>query len=280
MPYLVGSELSRFIERIWLHLTGLLCMLVFLVAPVQAGTFSVCVSDEAFPPFTFPSREGDSQRLIRLAVEHHGWGVEFVALPWRRCLAGVEQGSFSAVAGVAATPEYLAFMAFPNSSGQPDQRRALGITRLVVYRPLGSLAGWDGQRFTGLAKPVLYLSGRTTLKALLARMGIPAIDTARASSQLAHMLFKGRGSLAIDHDYQVAQLFALPEFQGRFEVLPVPFGEAPIFLGVGLRLYDRRPRLVEAVWDEIGVLRHAAGPLVRPHWQSGSPAHPVAHGRR
>ncbi|TWC30557.1 hypothetical protein FBY03_12347 [Pseudomonas sp. SJZ079] len=56
------------------------------------ATLSVCISDEAFPPFTFPDREGSSQQLIRQAAERQGWRVNFVPQPWRRCLAGVDGG--------------------------------------------------------------------------------------------------------------------------------------------------------------------------------------------
>lgn len=249
-----------------LCLNGLLALCLPLAAPAAATSLTVCISDEAFPPFTSPHQEGESQQRIRLAVERQGWQVEFLAMPWRRCLAGVQHDLYDAIAGVAATPEYQAFMAFPRRDGQLDQARALGVTRLVVFRPVGGSAGWNGQRFSRMAKPVLYLSGRATLKALLAHRGTPADDTAKTSTQLALMLLKGRGSLAIDHDYQVAQLAAMPAFQGRLEVLPAPLGEAPVYLAVGWHLYERHRPLIEAVWDELGALQQATGPTPAPLW--------------
>lgn len=267
-------------RRLCSRLAALLLLLLCLVAPLQAGTLSVCVSDEAFPPFTFPDHDGESQTRIRLAVERQGWQVVFVALPWRRCLAGVQQGTYGAVAGATATAEYLSFMAFPQRAGQPDRRRALGVTRLVVFRPAGGSAEWDGQHFSGLTKPVLYLSGRSALRLLLAREQVPAVDTARTSTQLALMLLKGRGDLAIDHESQVAGLLALPEFQGRFEVLPALLGEAPIYLAVGGPLYQRRQQLIEAIWDELAALARAAGPARRPLLQAGSRAPPLTPERR
>lgn len=236
-------------------LRHLLYLLLVLVAPAQALTLSVCVSDEAFPPFTYPHRDGESQARIRLASERQGWQVKFVALPWRRCLSGVQQKTYDAIAGVAVTAEYQGFMAFPQRAGRPDQARALGVTRLVVFRPAGGAALWDGQRFSQLEKPVLYLSGRAAIQALLARTGTPADDTAKTSTQLALMLLKGRGSLAIDHDSQVALLTSMPEFQGRFEVLSTPLGEAPIYLAVGRTLYEQQRQSIEAIWDELGVLQ-------------------------
>lgn len=127
-PCPVGDEPQRVGGRIRL---GLLCLLVCLVAPVRASPLAVCVSDVAFPPFTFPDREGEGQRLVRLASERQGWQVEFISRPWRRCLAGVEQGAFSAVVGAAATAQYRSFMAFPQYAGQPDAQRAGRTSRPV-----------------------------------------------------------------------------------------------------------------------------------------------------
>jgi hypothetical protein len=59
--------------------------------------------------------------------------------------------------------------------------------RLAVYRPSVSTAGWDGRDFSGLDRPVLYLSGRTAIKTVLESMGIVAVD---ASTQLAAMLLR------------------------------------------------------------------------------------------
>jgi len=54
-------------------------LLLCLGGPALAGNFSVCVSDEAFPPFTYPRHESESQKLIRRAAERQGLRVEFVA---------------------------------------------------------------------------------------------------------------------------------------------------------------------------------------------------------
>lgn len=260
MPFAeVGQVRSRFVRLRCQLFVGLL--LLCLGEPALAETFSVCVSDEPFPPFTDPLRESEIQRLIRQAGERQGLQVAFVALPWRRCLAGVQHTIYSAVAGAAATSEYLGAMAFPQRNGQPDPQRALGVTRIMALRLRNSRAGWDGLRFRGLDKPLLYLSGRTTLKVWLARMDVPAVDTARNSEQLALMLLKGRGSLAIDHDHQLEQLLTLPQFRGRLEILPKPVLEGSIYLAVGRQLYERNSEAVEAIWDDIGASLRTVGSL-------------------
>jgi len=133
------------------------------------------------------------------------------------------------------------------------------MTRIMVFRTRDSRADWDSRSFRGLDKPLLYLSGRTTLKVLLAGMGVPTVDTARNSKQLALMLLKGRGSLAIDHEHQVERLVAMPEFRGRLEVLPTPLAEGAIYLAVGRQVYERHSQIVEAIWNDIGALQHRRG---------------------
>ncbi|VXC12478.1 Polar amino acid transport system substrate-binding protein [Pseudomonas sp. 8AS] len=243
-----------------LGLPWLAGLLLCLGGSALAADFSVCVSDEEFPPFTHPRHESQSQQLIRRAAERQGLRVTFVAQPWRRCLAGVRRDLYSAVAGAAATTEYRQFMAFPLLAGEPDPRRALGTTRIVVFRTRGSHADWNGRRFRGLDKPLLYLSGRTTLKVLLEGMAVPTVDTARNSRQLALMLQKERGSLAIDHEHQVERLLAMPEFRGRLEVLPAPLAEGAIYLAVGRQVYESHSQTVEAIWNDIAAALPMNGP--------------------
>lgn len=241
--------------KAWHFLAVLL--LAGLSGVVQAQTLQVCVSDEPFPPFTAPDREERSQQLIRQAAELQGWQVSFIAKPWRRCLAGVEQDVYQAVAGVAATPEYRALMAFPQLGEQADPGRSLGLTRLLVYRLLGSEDDWDGQHFSILHKPVLYLAGRATLKARFAALDVDAVDAAHHSIQLARMLLNGRGSLVVDHEYQIRQLQTLPEFKDRLEVLPQPFADAQVYLAVSPRFYNSHQPQVETLWNQLGSWQRA-----------------------
>lgn len=236
-------------------------LLLCLVPPALADNFSVCVSDEAFPPFTYPRQESESQQLIRRAGERQGLRVMFVAQPWRRCLAGVEHDVYSAVAGAAATAEYRAYMVFPLLAGQPDPRRALGVTRIMVFRRRDSGADWDGRRFRGLDKPLLYLSGRTTLKVLLDGLDVPTDDTARNSRQLAAMLLKGRGSLALDHEHQVERLLAMQDFHGQLEALPKPLAEGAVYLAVSRQAYGRNRAGIEAIWQAIGASQPGPAPM-------------------
>lgn len=59
--------------------------------------------------------------------------------------------------------------------------------------------------------------------------------------------------------------------QLRLEVLPVPFGEASIYLAIGRRFHERRSHLVNVIWDEIAALRQTTGPSIGPLQNAGLP---------
>ena len=80
------------------------CLLLGLCppAPAAAEALRICVSDREYPPLTFPDRDGQAQYLIRRAAAQAGRRVEFVALPWRRCLQAAISGDLEGVATVTA----------------------------------------------------------------------------------------------------------------------------------------------------------------------------------
>jgi polar amino acid transport system substrate-binding protein len=259
-PFFGQTRLVLEWSRLALHVVSLPLLLMAAFWPGAASAslsrmLRVCVSDSPFLPFTHPTREAYGQRLVRQAVEHQGLALQFVTQPWKRCLQGVQRGIYAGVVGPAASLEYRSFLAFPRDREKVDGLRSLGVTTLVVYRRVGTQASWDGRRFEHIQGPVLYLSGRSTIRKKLDEHGVPSVDYARDSQQLALMLLNERGSLAIDHRSEVEKVIRLPEFQGHFDVLPVPFGKAHIYFAVGLDTYRQQRQLFEAIWTEIALLR-------------------------
>ena len=261
-------------SRLALQFVGLLLLLAALwpgtLLAATTSALQICVSDSPFPPFSHPIQEAEGQRVVRQAVERQGGTVEFVSQPWRRCLFGVQQGAYAGLVGTAATLEYRSFLAFPRLDGAIDTRRSLGATTLVVYRRVGSHGSWDGRDFQDMDGPVLYLSGRSALKHVFVKKHVESLDYARNSQQLALMLLNGRGSLAIDHQLDVQRITRMAEFQGQFEILPTPFGNADIYFAVGLDTYRQQRQLYEAIWSDIAVLR-AEAPTLGPQFRDTVP---------
>lgn len=211
----------------------------------------LCISDLDYPPFTYPDREGAAQRWIRQAVEARGGRVEFVPRPWRRCLVEVAEGRFEGVVGAAASQENRRRLVFPGSARQADSALALGITQMLAYRPRGSQAHWDGQRFRGLQGPVLFTAGISALRDALKRQGVPYSDAGHSPEAVARMLLHGRSNLAVDHDLRVRALLRRREFRERLEILPQPYAAAPVYLAINPRFYIEHTEQVAALWQSL-----------------------------
>lgn len=235
-------------------LCGLLMALA--LAPLgMAQILRVCVDDQPFPPLTFPDREGKAQSLIRQAAGHYGWAVEFISVPRRRCHAGVANGKYHALVPVAPSPGFGTSLVLPRRAGREDEGRSFGVLRAVLFRVRGTQAGWDGQRFSGLDTPVLYGSGSVALGDRLQQLDVPGDDSAKSLRQILVMLLMGRGQLGLGTEYQVKAALQEGGFDGRIEVLPVPFMQAPVYLGVGTDFYSAHQQTIEGIWNRIGELR-------------------------
>lgn len=220
-----------------------------------AQVLRVCIDDQPFPPLTFPDREGQVQYLIRQAASQQGWAVQFLSVPRRRCHAGVASGEYHAAAPVSATTGVLDNMILPELDGSPDAQRSFGVVRAVVFRVRGSQADWDGQRFSGLDKPVLYGSGLLTFKDRLEALKVPSDDSAKSLSQIMTLLVIGRGQIAVSTEYQTLAALKEGGLEDRIEVLPVPFMQSAVFLGVGRGFYAANQQVIERIWTTIGELR-------------------------
>lgn len=217
-------------------------------------SLQLCISDIDYPPFTYPAREGVAQRWIRHAVEAGGGRVAFVARPWRRCLVETAEGRFDGVVGAAASVENLRHLVFPGGAQRVDTSLAIGTTQILAYRPRGSRARWDGQRFHGLQGPVLFTAGISALRDALKRQGVPYNDAAPSPEAVARMLLHGRSNLALDHDLRVRALLKRREFMGRLEILPRPYASAPVYLAINPRFYIEHAEQVAALWQTVAEL--------------------------
>ena len=182
-------------------------------APVAAEQpLRICVSDHAYPPLTFPYRDGQAQYLIRRAAGEAGWQVEFVVLPWRRCLKAVTLGDLDGVATVADTPDNRSKLAMPLRRGRANSARSVGEVVAVAIRWRGSRVEWDGVSFRGLRTPVIHQAGTSAFSARLAELGQAGLDNANSPEKLMRMLLMGRAEVALGLEPRVSELLRQPQF--------------------------------------------------------------------
>lgn len=220
----------------------------------------LCIATEHYPPYTEPDAETPIQQRIRQAAASQGFGVEFIALPWRRCIYETQHDVMDGVVGLGDRIASEQGIRIPLKDGVVDRRRALGFVRFVFFRRSGDTVDWDGQQFQQLQGPVLCIGQVGELKLELARTGVAIEDTPRGPVELARMLLARRANLAVDSQGRLQELMAMPEFTGRLEMLEKPLGGRVSLLAIAPHLYAQYPQRIEALWDAYARLREAEEP--------------------
>ncbi|RFP13659.1 MULTISPECIES: hypothetical protein [unclassified Duganella] len=238
-------------------------------SPCAARTLAVCMGDRPFPPLFFLDHEGQAQWLVRKAVERQGDLVQFIAVPWRRCLQGLRTGTYAAALPVIGNLSFLPDYAFPMDPLGIDASRELARISHVVVRRVGSEADWDGGRFTHLAGPVLYPAGIVAVREALAALGVPGDDGSALEEQTLLKLLARKGDLAVIQSGVAQELLARAAFRDKLEILPQPLLSRPSYLAFNRAFHDADQRYVEAIWLEIKRLRGS------PEWRALAPA--LAH---
>lgn len=219
----------------------------------------VCIADEEVPPYTSVHQpEALGQTALREAAQRQGWQVQFNIRPWRRCLAETASGNFQAILPISLTAVTRPLLKFPERAGQPDLALVLGEMRVLAIRVRGNTAEWDGQHFSGLTGPVLYLGGLSVLDAFFARTGQASDSSAKTAQAMGRMLLAQRSNMAVDLEDRTLSLLAQDEFRDRLEVLPQPVLSGPIFLAIAPSFYAESPQVVEQLWRDMAQTFHAA----------------------
>jgi polar amino acid transport system substrate-binding protein len=241
-------RLADFISR-------LVCAFAVAAAPAAATTLRLCTDEQSRLPFITPQGTGMADVLIKEAAKEVGITVEFRPAPISRCREEIRVHAMDGFPTVPYSPSVKNFMAFPMHGNEPDPSRAVNHIRALVFRRVGTAAGWDGVRFTRLNTPVLVPSGSVLLLDRLTQMGIPLENTARGLEANFQKLLAGRAELAVGSEFTGNALMAQPLFAGRIEALPMAFTDEPYYLSVSKRYRDANPDVVEKLWNAMARIR-------------------------
>lgn len=134
-------------------------LLAVLFAPAfgQAADMRMCVDAYPHPPYLTPSGGGSVGRLVRNAARASGNKLSLYAAPLARCRAEIERGLAHAYPLTPYAPAVQPYVRYPMRGAQPDAARATVHARVVLFRPVGGSAQWDGRRITGVERKVLPL---------------------------------------------------------------------------------------------------------------------------
>lgn len=243
-----------------MHRLALALALWPLLAAAQhsPAPLRVCVDAVAYPPFTYPDRDGIGQLLVRRTAEALGIQVAFIAMPLKRCRAMLEKGEIDALNGASFVPEIRQIAQFPLQDERENPELAVVTVDWSVYRLVGSQANWDGQRFYHLNTPVLANAGVLAATQRLTELGQPFDAGAKNTADNLHKLLAGRAELTVQVEYVANAYIAREGLSGRIEHLPVPFMRRNYYFAYSKAYYASHRELAAAFWRELVVQRKSA----------------------
>jgi polar amino acid transport system substrate-binding protein len=225
----------------------------------KPASIKLCYENEEIYPWRLKDGVGLNFTLLKMVGEKLGVRLDFVAAPWRRCLADMQSGDVDGAFAASFTEERLAMGAYPSGAdGKPDPSRQLMIDGYHLFKLKGATLGWDGKQFTNLTGVIATGPGYSVI-ALLKAAGATVDEGARGTDNILQKVALGRaqGAALITIDGEHA-LKTIPELGNALEEVPLPLVEKPYYVMLSHQLADAKPGFARSFWDTVASVRESA----------------------
>lgn len=237
-------------------LISLLCCCCLVInahaAPRSAQALTLCYEDQNSYPWVMTDGSGLNLQLLRLVAEALPLHFNFVAVPWKRCLSGLAQGTYDGAFASSFKAERLALGRYPqDADGRLDERKRLHTSIYTLYRRKGSLVSWNGEEFRQLHGRIGSLSGFSIVDFIRAQ-GAEVDETSRDPLALLQMLRHKRiEAAALQSLRGDFVLQANPELAAHVEKVKLPLEEKAYYLMLSNAYVASNPKQAARIWDEI-----------------------------
>ena len=230
------------------------CCLVFdaHAAPRSAEALTLCYEDKNSYPWVMADGRGLNLQLLRLVADALPVQFSFVAVPWKRCLSGLAQGTYDGAFASSFKEERLLLGRYPqDADGRLDERKRLHTSIYALYRRKDSLVSWDGEEFRQLHGRVGALSGFSVADFIRAQ-GAEVDETSRDPLALLQMLsLKRIEAAALQSLRGDFVLQSNPELAALLEKVKLPLEEKAYYLMLSNAYVADNPAYAARIWDEI-----------------------------
>lgn len=235
-------------------LCGLFCCLALnaLAAPREGPVLTLCYEDQDSYPWVMEDGSGLNLQLLRLVEQAQHGQFTFIAVPWKRCLAGLAQGTYDGAFAASYKAERLSLGRYPlDADGRLDERKRLHTSIYALYRRKGSPVSWNGQEFRQLQGRIGSLSGFSIVDFIRAQ-GAEVDETSRDPLALLRMLSHKRiEAAALQSLRGDFVLQANPDLAAQLEKLELPLEDKAYYLMLSNAYVASNPEQATALWDEI-----------------------------
>ncbi|MET3130782.1 polar amino acid transport system substrate-binding protein [Oxalobacteraceae bacterium GrIS 1.11] len=217
----------------------------------------LCIEDQAASPYTYPTKDGTMQVLLKMAAKQAGQALTFSISPWKRCIESVRSGALNGIVNAGYTPFHAEYAAFPMSAnGKPNTAESLATMHVMAYHMKNSDASWDGSKFLNVKQPVLMPAGFATISDQLKSLNVPYDDNTKEPLRNLYKMIGGQGQIVLGFDIEMNSLIAgHKDIEGKVEMLPAKFMTADFYVAFSKGYYASHKSQVDALWAAIGKTR-------------------------
>ena len=248
------------------------CSLLLATAQAEdSAALRFCYEDSDSYPWVMRGGEGLNIELLREVGEHLQRPIEFIAVPWRRCLAGLQQGRYDGAFAASYQAERALLGRYPlDAQGSVDSSRRLHTGDYALYHRVEQVPHWDGQRLQ-VNGPVGSLSGFSIVP-FLHQLGARVDESSRDPQALLRVLASRRVSaVALQSARADFILQGDAQLAASIRKAPLPLQVKPYFLMLSAPLCDRDGELAERIWDSVRRVRESPGYQARERALHGLP---------
>lgn len=233
-----------------------------IALPPQASeitTLRFCYQDKTLPPYylysgVVPSENPGAsiEHLQALVKAVPKLQLELFRLPWKRCLAALQNGEADALIA-SYQPERLQFAHYPLQNGQPDAKRAFSAHATCFVSQPDAIWHWDGKQISG------------TDQLVVARpYGYAPIKLKNQDKLLMHYTLSGTMDLRLLQAGRVQAVTSLCEIAGKeiqsynitnrgLKMVRPPISYNTGYLVFSLPFYAKHQAQADALWQQLQV---------------------------
>ena len=221
-----------------------------------ADTLKVAAENNSYVPWVLDKNatEGVDVELIKIAGKNLGHTIEFVTMPWKRCLDTLQKNKVDGVFSASYKDKRLKYGVYPMANGKHDGSKRLHTDSYSLWILKDSNVGWDGDAFSNLTQNIGAQRGYSIIDKLIDK-GAKVYEGNDAIS-LMKMLSIGRidgvATLTTQGDSVLAQDAALG---AKIKKITAPLAEKPYYMMFSHEMNKNKPELVKAFWTELEKVR-------------------------
>ena len=233
----------------------LVILLLLVLSPLTsqaADTLTFCYEDKDSYPWVMTDHTGLNLELLSLVAAASQLQIRYVAVPWKRCLAGLARGRYDGAFASSFKAERLSMGRYPtDSDGRLDESKRLHTSVYALYRRRGSSVGWNGTEFRQLTSAIGSLSG-FSISDFLRSHGAKVDESSRDPLALLRMLKEQRvDAVALQSLRADFVLQSHPALALDIEKAELPLEAKAYYLMLSNAFCQAQPEKAQRLWAEI-----------------------------